>query len=41
MKKDATAWTNWRKQSGVSVNWRFAAADAHIKLKRLYSEIDN
>lgn len=31
-----TAWTKRRNDANVSIDWQFAAADARIKLKRLY-----
>ncbi|WP_292990259.1 transposase, partial [Nitrosomonas sp.] len=33
---EITAWTRSRNQNTASVDWRFSAEDARIKLKRLY-----
>jgi hypothetical protein len=35
-----TAWQARRDLKGGTVNWRFTADDARIKLKRLYPTID-
>jgi len=34
------AWQECRNQQQVKISWRFTAADAHIKLNRLYSSIE-
>jgi hypothetical protein len=40
MQKATTAWADRRNRNGASVDGSFAAADARIKLKRLYPKID-
>lgn len=35
---EATAWEDRRNAAGSSIDWRFTAADARIKLKHLYPE---
>jgi len=40
MEKEATTWASNRNLAGGTVNWHFATADARIKLKRLYPQID-
>ncbi len=39
LKLEIAAWEEERNQKGSSVNWRFTAPDARIKLKRLYPSI--
>jgi hypothetical protein len=41
MQETTTEWADRRNRSGVSVDWQFTAADARIKLKRLYPKIDD
>jgi len=41
MREATTAWADRRNRSGVPVDWQFTAADARIKLKRLYPKIDD
>jgi hypothetical protein len=41
MQETTTAWADPRNRSGASVDWQFTAADARIKLKRLYPKIDD
>jgi hypothetical protein len=41
MQKATTAWADRRNRNGASVDWPFTAADACIKLKRLYPKIDD
>jgi len=36
LRAEVTAWQTDRNTAGATVNWRFRAADARIKLKRLY-----
>jgi hypothetical protein len=36
MRKRTRAWNEVRNGKGNNINWRFTAADARIKLKRLY-----
>lgn len=38
---EITAWTRSRNQNTASVDWRFSAEDARIKLKRLYPNLLN
>ncbi|MEX2172856.1 MAG: hypothetical protein WD872_00755 [Pirellulaceae bacterium] len=33
---EVAAWQTARNQTGTKIDWRFTAADARIKLKRLY-----
>lgn len=37
--RQITAWTARRNQAAVTINWRFTAEDASIKLKHLYPSI--
>ena len=34
--REVQAWVDARNQQAVRVDWQFTAADARIKLKRLY-----
>jgi hypothetical protein len=36
LKREVAAWEHRRNQAPVTIDWRFTAADARIKLKRLY-----
>lgn len=36
LEQEVSAWQSKRNASGVQVDWQFTAADARIKLKRLY-----
>ena len=36
LRRAVSAWEEERNERGVGVNWRFATADARIKLRRLY-----
>lgn len=36
LRSECKAWTNNRNQSAVKVHWQFTAADARIRLRRLY-----
>ncbi|GHO90143.1 hypothetical protein KSF_001910 [Reticulibacter mediterranei] len=38
--QEVQAWQQERNQAQATINWRFTAADARIKLKRLYPSID-
>jgi hypothetical protein len=38
-REQVAAWTARRNQQQVTVNWRFTAADACIKLKHLYPSL--
>lgn len=38
--QEVQAWQQERNQAQATINWRFTAADARIKLKRLYPLID-
>lgn len=38
---ETTAWYTERNQLQKSVNWQFTTADARIRLKRLYPQIEN
>lgn len=40
MQSVTTGWAKRRNQSGGTVDWRFTTADARIKLKRLYPNIE-
>ena len=39
LQAEVTAWADRRNALGGAVDWRFTAADARIKLKRLYPTI--
>ena len=39
LRAEVTAWQEQRNAAGGAVDWRFTAADARIKLKRLYPTI--
>lgn len=39
--REVAAWVAHRNQQTTPVNWRFTAADARIKLKRLYPNLSN
>jgi len=39
--RQVAAWTSRRNQQQVTINWRFTAADACIKLKHLYPSIQD
>jgi hypothetical protein len=39
LNEEVTAWHLWRNESQKGVDWQFTAADARIKLKRLYPVI--
>ncbi len=41
LKQKTEAWERNRNQKSVKVNWRFTTEDARIKLRRLYSSIEN
>jgi hypothetical protein len=38
--QQVTAWTTRRNRASVTINWRFTAEDASIKLKHLYPSIN-
>lgn len=40
VRKQLDAWQHERNQMQTTINWRFTASDARIKLKRLYPSID-
>ena len=40
-KQETTAWYIQRNHSQKSVDWQFTTADARIRLKRLYPQIEN
>lgn len=40
VQQQVDAWQQNRNQQQVTINWRFTAADARIKLKRLYPSIE-
>lgn len=37
--REVAAWQQWRNTATCTVDWRFTAADARIKLKRLYPSL--
>ncbi len=37
--KEVAAWENSRNQKHATADWQFTAADARVKLKRLYPVI--
>ena len=39
VQEQVAAWQQERNQAQTTINWRFTAADARIKLKRLYPSI--
>ena len=39
--QQVAAWTTRRNQQQVTINWRFTAEDASIKLKHLYPSISD
>ena len=39
--QQVAAWTARRNQQQVTINWRFTAEDASIKLKHLYPSISD
>ncbi len=40
LRREAEAWEKERNRAGASVNWRFTAADARTKLRKLYPSIE-
>ncbi len=36
VKSEVSAWQNERNNINATINWQFTAADARVKLKRLY-----
>ncbi len=38
--RHVAAWQAWRNGAGVKANWQFTAADARIKLRKLYPPTD-
>jgi hypothetical protein len=40
MRSITTGWADRRNESGGTVDWQFTTADARIKLKRLYPNIE-
>lgn len=41
LERETTAWYSKRNQVEKSVDWRFTTADARIRPKRLYPQIEN
>ena len=41
LERQTTAWYTQRNHSQKSVDWQFTTADARIRLKRLYPQIEN
>ena len=41
LERETTAWYTQRNQAQKSVDWQFTTADARIRLKRLYPQIEN
>ena len=39
VQEQVTAWQQQRDHAQVTINWRFTAEDARIKLKRLYPSL--
>ena len=39
LQREVAAWQDTRDRTATTVNWRFTAADARIKLKRLYPSL--
>jgi hypothetical protein len=40
VQEQVEAWQQQRNQAQTTINWRFTAADARIKLKRLYPSLE-
>ena len=40
VRRETTAWQEYRNKHKSNVNWQFTADDARIKLARLYPSID-
>lgn len=40
VRKEATAWQEYRNNKNATVNWQFTTDDARIKLSRLYPSLD-
>ena len=41
LRREVAAWQQQRNQDAIRVDWRFTTADARIKLKSLYTSIQN
>ncbi len=41
LERETEAWYTERNQAQKSVDWQFTTADARIRLKRLYPQIEN
>ena len=41
LRREVGAWQQQRNQDAIRVDWRFTTADARIKLKSLYTSIQN
>jgi hypothetical protein len=41
MRKEAEAWGRKRNREACKINWRFTTADARIKLKHLYPQLQS
>jgi hypothetical protein len=39
VQQQVSAWQNQRNHAQATINWRFTAEDARIKLKRLYPSL--
>lgn len=40
VRKESSAWQEYRNNKGAKVNWQFTTKDARIKLRRLYPTLD-
>ncbi len=40
LRREVAAWESDRNRRASKVNWRFTAADARIKLRRLYPSME-
>ena len=40
VRKESSAWQEYRNNKGAKVNWQFTTKDARIRLKRLYPTLD-
>ena len=40
VRREASAWQEYRNNKNSTVNWQFTADDARIKLSRLYPSLD-
>jgi len=41
VRKESSAWQEYRNNKGAKVNWQFTTKDARIKLRRLYTTLES